>query len=210
MFSKFFRKNNSHLNQIISDVNTHKKNVEQIIEKIKIGQDFQSNYINVLMEICQHFEFLIYKKDKNNLYQFSNIYHCVNFFKLEPECVNNIMNRSDLDIMNSYRERTGKEHTFLDICQQSDKIVEDTLETQLFIKGGLIGNEKLIFYDRKIPIIEKDKYNGLIGMSTMFKSNRKNRKKIEQSNYDMIEKKDKYNFLYQHSIKKNSVVFGEE
>ena len=197
MFSKLFRKTNSRLDKIVTEANVHKKNVEQIVEKIKIGQNFQSKYIDVLMSICKYFDFLIYQKDENNLYEFSNVAHCVNFFKLEPECVNGISGMDDLEIMNGYKERTGKEHTFYQVCKISDKIIKKSSEPKIFIFGGQIGNEELICYVKKIPLIENEKFVGSIGISKLAKFNKMALKKIDKLDTISLYQKDKYNFLLQ-------------
>lgn len=206
MFEKFFRKKNNQLDKIIESVNLHKENVNKIVEKIKIGQDFQSHYINILLRICDHFEFLIYKKDKNNLYEFSNVYHCVNFFKLEPECVNSIKGVSDIDIINSYHEKTGKEHTFYEVCNVSDNIIEESKQPENFIMGGKIGDNEIILCAKKIPLIKQNNFEGSIGISTIIKNTNENLEQIDclldKDIVKIIMKKNNHDFLYQ-SINNN-------
>ena len=79
----------------------------------------------------------------------------------------------------------------------SDKIIKKSSEPKIFIFGGQIGNEELICYVKKIPLIENEKFVGSIGISKLAKFNKMALKKIDKLDTISLYQKDKYNFLLQ-------------
>lgn len=57
-------------------------------------------------------------------YEFANLALCRDFFCLSEECridcTTYVRGKTDMDMVNDYREKTGKQHTFGDLCVSTD------------------------------------------------------------------------------------------
>lgn len=107
------------------------------------------------------------------LYEFANRPHCERFFSLPDDCLescnDHIQGRDDMEVLNEYRERTGKRNTFGDLCFSTDKhATEQAILYQntggkegsracTYLECGFIGDRQLILEVTKTSLFLPDK-----------------------------------------------------
>lgn len=97
---------------------------------------------------------LICRKDSEGRFLFVNEYQCVHFFRLPKTCMPDIIGKSDIDVINEYREGTGKQHSFGDICLSSDEHCKKIGKRCLYVEFGNIDGEPVVLKMIKTPIYD--------------------------------------------------------
>ena len=104
---------------------------------------------------CTALDFFSWKKDKNHLYINANFAHCIEFFRMPKECMELIRGKADIDLVNDYRERTGKIHSFGELCVGSDDIVKASKKPGHFIEIGYIDTDLFLLDVYKVPLFDE-------------------------------------------------------
>jgi hypothetical protein len=68
--------------------------------------------------------------------------------------MDDIRGKSDIDLVNAFRERTGKVHSYGELCHSTDEIIKKTKKAGHFIEMGYIDKELYILDAYKRPIID--------------------------------------------------------
>lgn len=142
----------------------YKKNIDEIRQQKKI-LELMSHHLGGLVWIKR------WDSDtKSYIYEFANRTHCDVFFKFEPhcliDCTSHVKGYSDIDILNDYRERTGKQHSFGELCVSTD--VHATMQaiqhydtegnagatTCRYIECGMIDEKPMVLDVVKTPLFD--------------------------------------------------------
>jgi len=104
------------------------------------------------------------------LYEFANKTHCDTFLKLPEQCLDDctthVSGKSDIDLLNDFRERTNQRHTFGDLCLSTD--THATNQAIIFYKTGgksgstscrylecgFIGDNEVVLEVTKTPLFD--------------------------------------------------------
>lgn len=155
----------------------------EIVSVVDSAKEYMAQYRSTMEEITKqrhllelmahHMGGLVWIKrwdDENKvyLYEFANRTHCDLFFKFEPECLEDctahVSGKSDIDILNEFRERTRLKHTCGDLCISTD--IHATEQAILhyetngekgatscrYIECGYVGEKPLILEVVKTPL----------------------------------------------------------
>ena len=108
-----------------------------------------------------------------HIYEFANYMLCERFFCFTPDCLTDctahVKDRTDIDLVSEYREKTGNQHTFGDLCYSTD--VHATEQAIIFhnsggargskscryFEAGYINGEPVLLDVIKTPLFEKNK-----------------------------------------------------
>ena len=106
------------------------------------------------------------------LYEFANLMLCERFFCCDPkcyvDCTSFVYGKSDVELLNFYREETGKQHTYGDICYSTDihateqAIIHFNSGGKLgmascrYIEAGLIDGNAVVLDVIKTPLFLED------------------------------------------------------
>jgi hypothetical protein len=97
---------------------------------------------------------LICRKDSEGRFLFVNEYQCTNFFGMHKSCLSYAIGKTDIDLINEYREKTGNIHTFGDICVATDEHCKQQGKRELYLEFGEIADKKIILKMIKTPILD--------------------------------------------------------
>jgi len=123
---------------------------EAILEFLRL-HGHGRRYCTIRQGPCTTKGFFFWEKNAEGLYHFANEMHCVEFFGLEAVCKDEVRGRSDMDLVNAYKERTGLRHSYGDLCEGSDAIVKNLQVPCRFIEIGYIGPRLFILDVKKTP-----------------------------------------------------------
>jgi len=99
---------------------------------------------------------MLCRKDRDGRYLFVNEYQCTHFFGMKSSCLDSIIGKTDIDIINSYKENTGLEHTYGDCCVKTDDHCKFIGKRCLYVETGQIGDKRTILKLIKTPIYLPD------------------------------------------------------
>lgn len=157
MFENLF-KNSKNLDKIEKLVHDHKNKVDTVLKEIQLGKSFKEKYIDVLLEISKSPKIYIWKKNENHLYNFVNVFYCVNFLGIRSKSMSKIIGLSDKEI---FTKQKGKNFLYK-ICFLTDEYMKKERKECNFVEGNF--KEKVLRV-KKIPIIENDKFVGSLGIA---------------------------------------------
>jgi hypothetical protein len=134
----------------------------------------ETHYQKQVLELLTHnIESLVWLKrwdveEEAYFYEFANKPHCHTFFGIPEnrldECVSLIKDKDDLELLNAYRERTGLQHTYGDICLSTDVHARDEAIKYhqtggkhgslscTYLECGYVGNNELILQITKTSL----------------------------------------------------------
>lgn len=165
--------------------NEIQREVENFIIKAKAHvEEFRSNVEEVskqrrLLELmAHHLGGLVWIKrwdqsSESYLYEFANKTHCDTFLQFPDQCLKDctthVSGKSDIDLLNDFRERTKSRHTFGDLCLSTDK--HSTEQAILYHKTcgqagamscnylecGFIGEKEVVLEVTKTPLFDLSK-----------------------------------------------------
>lgn len=90
-------------------------------------------------------------KDREGKFLWMNKYTCTEFFGLPETCMDSVKGLTDIDLLNAYRERTGKPHTFGDICVSTDEHARKEGKRCMYIEFGQRGDTPIVLKMIKTP-----------------------------------------------------------
>lgn len=99
---------------------------------------------------------LICRKDKDGKYLFVNEYQCKMFLKMDPLCNASAYGKTDKELIDEYRNRTGNIHTYGDICMSTDEHCKTIGGKCLYLEFGKIDDRDVILKMVKTPIYTPD------------------------------------------------------
>lgn len=103
---------------------------------------------------------------KTNLHTYvnANPLHLRKFFRLREDALSEVIGKTDIDLLNDYRKRTGKRHTYGELCLSTDEFsrdqaIRDHREGKYncsyeFIEMGVIDDSPLVLRVIKQPIFK--------------------------------------------------------
>ena len=113
------------------------------------------------------------REEEVHVFEFANYKLCEKLFGFEAKCLkdctDHVMGRSDVDLVSDFREKTGKKHTFSDLCYCTDiHAVEQAIiyynsngergmPSCRYLEAGFIGENPVLLDVVKTPLFEKDK-----------------------------------------------------
>ena len=142
---------------IITDI-TQKKEAEQALNKSKSRYQELYKLMRLMTDTVPD---LIWAKDLDDRYLFANKAICKKLLMCEEQ--ESPLGRSDLFFARRERER-GHQHTFGEICVNSDEIVKSSKEPGKFLEDGLVRGKYLALDVHKAPMFdEQDNLIGTVG-----------------------------------------------
>jgi len=110
---------------------------------------------------CQSTGLLMWEKDLNHKYTFLNTRHCNDFYHISLADVNQMIGKTDTELVKEFKKRTHLEHSFGDLCTATDQYVLEKRQVSRFWEIGYVGGEVLILDVTKSPL--RDSENNIIG-----------------------------------------------
>ena len=138
----------------IQDCNTCKinmfKELKKEIEKEKRKRlEDEKMFISVL----NHLPDMVWAKGLDGRYIMANKAFRMNFcYGMEW---NELQGKTDIEIATIFKEKVGHEnHTFGEVCEDSDKIIKETEEARQFLEHGLINGKLMKLVVHKSPMYD--------------------------------------------------------
>ena len=151
------------LQKIIDEIEKDKSKTERLEEELIRSRLEKDSYKNLVITIGNTIPDMMWAKDLNGKYLYVNYAILDGLFY--SESYQNIIGKCDVEISKMCKEKVGSEnHTFGEICKNSDKIVLENLKKERFLECGLINGKDLYLEVYKAPLIDRDgKVVGTIG-----------------------------------------------
>lgn len=108
---------------------------------------------------------------EQHTYEFANLTLCEKFLCLDESCLNDctshVKGRTDFDLINDFMERCKKQHTFADICDETDQhAVENAVryyhtsgrsgaKSSRYLESGIVGDKVILFNVVKTPLFRE-------------------------------------------------------
>jgi len=109
---------------------------------------------------CKSSGLLMWEKDTNLRYTFLNARHCNDFFYISLSDVKTMIGKTDEELINDFKTRTGLNNSFAEICVLTDKHTIEAGEPCRFWEMGYVGGKIMILDVTKAPIFKKGKLVG--------------------------------------------------
>jgi len=135
--------------------------------------DWRIKYAAALGALTDSMQAMVWQKDKDHRYILANKIHCVNFlgFSSDQICMESILGKTDLELINQLYISRGEENTFGKLCTFTDNYAEKNGSVSHFIEAGSINGESILLYVVKSPEFDRRKnYIGSLGMGWDFTS----------------------------------------
>lgn len=142
------------IHTVITDI-TPKKETEQALQTSKMQLQDLYKLMRLMADTVPD---LIWAKDLDDSYLFANKAICEKLLMCAPD--ESPLGKNDLFFAHRERHR-GHQHTFGEICINSDSIVKDTRAPGRFLEDGLVQGQYLVFDVHKAPMF--DELGNLIG-----------------------------------------------
>lgn len=145
---------------IINKLDKENEHINALEKQIKRINKEKDKYKSLVLAIGNTIPDMMWYKDTSGNYQYVNeAIRNELFYGLE---IKDIIGRNDTELAKIFKDRVGSDnHTFGEICGNSDMIVTEKLEKQRFLEYGKIAGEDLYLEVYKAPIFNQD--NVLIG-----------------------------------------------
>lgn len=137
------------LNEIRSQkVLEYKRQIEELEARRRREQ-------NLFMSIVDHLDDMVWAKDKTGKYIMANRAFREKFcYGMEWE---ELRGKTDIEIATIFKERVGNEnHTFGEVCANSDEVVLRTNKAREFLEYGNINGELVKLIVNKSPVYDED------------------------------------------------------
>ena len=106
----------------------------------------------------------VWQKDNCGVYQFCDPAFSSLFFGLQ-RASDSPVGFTDVQLVQNYRERTGKTHTFGELCADTDTHCRDQGQRSRYIEYGWIGEDYVMLDVVKTPLFHCGNYVGNVGMA---------------------------------------------
>jgi len=149
----------------IEEATVNEKTILENLTKAREVYKENKELRNLLEEIADLSHSLMWAKDLDCCYLYANKIHCTKFFGLPSECNQFVIGRSDIDLINDFMERTGKNHTFGTTCVNTDHHCLEQGVACLYNEIGWVGEQLLVLSVRKSPRFNNNgKIIGTVGL----------------------------------------------
>lgn len=152
----------SKLDKILEEIEkdqTRTENLEKELEKARIKAD---EYKNLVISIGDTIPDMMWAKDKEGKYIYVN-QGIVNglFYGMDYKC---IIGKTDNEIAKKCKKLVGNtNHTFGEICGNSDVVILKNLKKERFLEWGLINGKEVYLEVYKAPFYKNDEVIGTVG-----------------------------------------------
>lgn len=134
--------------------------------EIKLNNNIaEIQYKNKLLEsIMDASGGYLWMKDENHKYKFCDYNYQFTFFGQKSKY--NVIGKTDKELIEKFKEETGKHHQFREICIRTDEHTKESKTQCRYIEGGYINGKLLIFEVIKTPLFDHNgTYKGIVGFS---------------------------------------------
>lgn len=158
-----FWQNGKKLKNIHTKLQKQQVTIETYLRNMSKESRNRLEWCTVHERECMSTGLLMWEKDLESRYTFLNTRHCNDFFKISLTEVKDIIGKTDSEIIAEFVHRTGKTHTFGNICTGTDAYTLDKNKKCRFWEIGYIGGKVFILDVTKAPKVENGKVVGTIG-----------------------------------------------
>lgn len=85
------------------------------------------------------------------------------FFGLDKDV--DIFGKTDIELLDDFRSRTGLEHTYGNVCKSSDEHCMDQGKPCYYLEAGYIGGKLFLLDVRKSPLYDDGRLRGTVGVA---------------------------------------------
>ncbi len=143
-----FDENEIHYISVLANAISLEEDRIRADKKVKQSQNKYMDLYKMLRLLADNIPDPIWAKDMDNRYLFANQAMCDKLLKCrQPD---DTLGKSDLDFARRQRQE-GYQHTFGEICVDSDEIIKTTREAGRFLEEGFVRNQRLILDVHKAP-----------------------------------------------------------
>lgn len=151
------------LQKLIDEIEKDKTRTIRLQEELTKARLEKEAYKNLVTTIGDTIPDMMWAKDLDGKYIYVN--HKILKGLFYGAHYKSVIGKTDIEITKFCKEKVGSEnHTFGEICANSDKIVLETNKKGRFLECGLINGEDLYLEVYKAPLVDRDgKVVGTVG-----------------------------------------------
>lgn len=151
------------LQKLIDEIEKDKNRTIKLQKELTKSRLEKEAYKNLVTTIGDTIPDMMWAKDLDGKYIYVNDKILKGLFYKSH--YKKIIGKTDIEITKLCKEKVGsKNHTFGDICANSDKIVLETNKKGRFLEWGLVNGEDLYLEVYKAPLVDRDgKVVGTVG-----------------------------------------------
>ena len=151
------------LNRILEEIDKDKTRAENLERELDRARLEREEYKNLVLTIGETIPDMMWAKDLNGRYIYANDAILRGLFYNTD--YRNIISRNDIEIAGICKNLVGPEnHTFGEICGNSDIVVLENLRKERFLEWGLINGKDLYLEVYKAPLFDcNGKIVGTVG-----------------------------------------------
>ncbi|MCF6248720.1 MAG: PAS domain S-box protein [Desulfobacula sp.] len=157
------------------------KNQIDVIHTMELFSKLESSLFQLIVDNVPD---LIWAKNMNDEYLFVNQAMCENLLMINS--TNDAIGKKDVYFADKER-RAGFDHTFGEICVNSDQIVKKSRQSGRFVEKGRVRGEYLVLDVHKAPFFDKtDKMIGTVGCGRDITNQKKFEAQLQRSREQFI------------------------
>ena len=127
--------------------------IEKYKEALRLEKENRQKERNLFLSVLDHIEDMLWSKDLDGRYIVANKAFR-NKFCYELEW-NEMQGRNDIELAKIFKEKVGNEnHTFGEVCSNSDDVIIRTEEPKEFMEYGLINGKMMKLAVNKSPVYD--------------------------------------------------------
>jgi len=135
-----------------------------LIEGIRNAEEEKLRQCDLITSTMNMVQGFMWNKDENGRYRFCSPSFKSVFFGLSDDT--DITGKTDIELLNDFRSRTGKVHTYGDICFGTDGHCKLQGTTCYYLEFGYIGDSLFALDVVKTPQYDKfGEYKGIVGIA---------------------------------------------
>lgn len=176
-----------HYYRVATDMTPLERLEKELKEESKYLKEFLRNhdpyltdYCTIQHERCSSCGLLAWEKDSEHRYVSANDRHLKAFYDLKAGQQDHLIGQTDAELITEWRERTGLENTFGEMCVSTDVYVAEAMRPRRFFEFGYRDGNALLLDVFKSPIIIDGKFQGT-------RSNALNISDRESDIYDLLQ-----------------------
>lgn len=137
---------------------------QKLIEDLKHSKQKVDNICNTIELTIDLIDGYMWHKDSEGRYIYCTPNWKTTFFGLDSQV--DIVGKNDIELLNEFRQRTSKEHTYGNICTGTDEHCKQQKNTCYYIEIGYIDNNIFILEVTKTPYFDEyGNYTGIVGIA---------------------------------------------
>ena len=146
--------------RIIRELEFERKAVK---EYLRSHDPYQTQYCSIQHGRCLSCGLMAWEKDAEHRYTAVNEKHLKVFYDMSSGEKKDVIGKTDKELIIAWREKTGKENTFGEMCVSTDGYVMDVEEPCRFFEFGYRLGKPLLLDVFKSPIMINGKFMGTRG-----------------------------------------------